>query len=564
MSVLANPRGRAGARPLLERVSPALVMAVGAGLALAVILYLGRQLDTFLYDEWNVFINRRAWDLDTLLRPHNEHLVAAPVLIFKLLFATVGPTPYWIYRVVVALLVVALGVLVYLYAVPRIGRRAALVPGLLTILVGPGGEDILWPFQIALALSVLGGIALLLLLDRGTPNAEWWAGGAILLALASSSIGIAVLAAAIVDVLAHPARARRALRLLAVPIVLYGLWYLGYHAAEFRDENVLAAPQYVADAAGGAAGALVGLSREYYVMLAVAFAVLIVWAWTRPGPPPLRLLTVVTMPVAFWLLTAIGRAQDMQPTTSRYLLPGAIFVALVACEALRDVRFSARAVPVAAVLVVFASLSHVAALRTQAHALLGNFTSHVRAEVAALALAREAGPIAPTFRPDTLRAPDIFAGPFFEAVDDLGEPVPDPAGTLSASFSGQRQSADRVFFAALGARVQTVASPVPGETSPTVVEGAPRAGGGGCLIVPGGGRAVMALPADGVAMRTSGPGRPTVGLRRWGSTFTPFDGLDPKVWGVVAIGRDRERERTPILLLVEGAAEVRVCSRAAP
>src|SRR5687767_14037061 len=116
MSVVANPRGRAGARPLLERVSPAFVMAIGAGLAFAVILYLGRQLDTFLYDEWNIFINRRAWDLDTLLRPHNEHLVAAPVLIFKLMFATVGPTPYWIYRVVIALLVVALGVLVYLYA----------------------------------------------------------------------------------------------------------------------------------------------------------------------------------------------------------------------------------------------------------------------------------------------------------------------------------------------------------------------------------------------------------------------------------------------------------------
>ena len=539
-------------------------MAIGAGLAFAVILYLGRQLDTFLYDEWNIFINRRAWDLDTLLRPHNEHLVAAPVLIFKVLFATVGATPYWIYRVVVALLVVALGVLVYLYAVPRIGRRAALVPGLLTVLVGPGGEDILWPFQIALGLSVLGGIALLLLLDRGTPKAEWWAGAAIVLALAGSSIGLAVLAAAIVDVLTHPDRGRRALRLVAIPILLYGLWYLGYHAAEFRDENVLAAPQYVADAAGGAAGALVGLSQEYYVMLAVAFAALIVWAWTRPGPPPLRLLTVVTMPVGFWLLTAIGRAQDMQPTTSRYLLPGAIFVALVACEALRGVRFSPRLAPIAVVFVVFASVTHVAALRTHAHALRENFTSDVRAEVAALSLAREAGPIQASFRPDILRAPDIFAGPYFAAVDDLGEPVPDPAGTLAAAFSGPRQSADRTFFDALRARVETTVSPALGESPPAVVEGAPRPAGGACVLVPGGGRAVMTLPAGGLSMRTSGPGRATVGLRRWGSTFTPTNGLDPKAWGVVAVGRDRERDRTPILLLVEGAADVRVCSRATP
>ena len=38
--------------------------------------------------------------------------------------STVGAAPYWVYRVVIALLVVALGVLVYLYATPRLGRRA--------------------------------------------------------------------------------------------------------------------------------------------------------------------------------------------------------------------------------------------------------------------------------------------------------------------------------------------------------------------------------------------------------------------------------------------------------
>jgi hypothetical protein len=147
-------------------------MAIAAAIAFVVIMYLGRHLTTFLYDEWNIFINRRAWDADTLLRPHNEHLVALPVLIFKLLFATVGAAPYWIYRVVIALLTIGLGVLVYAYATPRIGRRAALVPGLLTVLIGAGGQDIIWPFQIALGLSVLGAIGLLLALDRGTAKAE--------------------------------------------------------------------------------------------------------------------------------------------------------------------------------------------------------------------------------------------------------------------------------------------------------------------------------------------------------------------------------------------------------
>ena len=330
----------------------------------------------------------------------------------------------------------------------------------------------------ALGLSVLGAILLLLALDRGTPKAEWWASGAILLALASSSIGVAVLAAAVVDVLAHPDRRERAMRLLAIPVVLYGLWYVGYNAAEFRRDNLLVAAQYVVDAAGGAVGALVGLSPGYYAALAVAFVVLIGWGWMRPGPPPLRLLTVVTLPVAFWLLTAIGRAQDMQPTTSRYLLPGAIFVALVACEALRGVRFAPRAGPLALAAVVFATWSHVAALRVEANLQSNNFTNHVRAELAALSLARGAGPIAPGFRPDPIRAPNIVARPYFAAVDDLGEPVPDPAGTLKTSFNGPRESADKVFFEALRAAVRPVARPRFGEALPVVAEGAPRPGPG--------------------------------------------------------------------------------------
>ena len=563
MSVVATARGRTGARPLRERISPKLVMVVGAAIAFVVILYLGRHLTTFLYDEWLVFIHRREWSRDTLLLPHNEHLVALPLLIFKLLFETVGAAPYWPYRVVMALLVVLLGVLVYVYASPRIGPRAALVPGLLTVLVGGGGQDIVWPFQMTLVLPVIGGIVLLLLLDRGTPRAEWWASGAILLSLASSGVGLAVLAAGIVDVLAHPDRLRRAMRLLAIPGVLYGLWHASYNVAVFRRDNLLGAPQYVVDAAGGAAGALVGLSPSYYVVLASALAVLVVWAWMRPVVAPLRLLTVVTLPGAFWLLTALGRAHEMEPAGGRYLLPGAIFVALVACEALRGVRFSSRAAPVAIVFVVVASWSHVAALRTEARAQLEGYTSDVRAELAALSLARRAGPIAASFRPDPLRAPDIFAGTYFEAVDDLGEPVPDPAGTLARSFSGPRQSADRTFFAALRVRVARVASPRLGDVGPAVVEGAARSGGGVCVVVPGGGSAVLRLPPGGLAMRARGPGRAMVALRRWGPEFTPIHGLDPRVWGVVAIGRDRERERTPVLLRVGSPSDVRVCGRAA-
>ena len=536
-------------------------MAAGALVAFVVILYLGRHLTTFLYDEWNVFINRRGWDLDTFLEPHNEHLVAAPVAVFKLLFVTVGASPYWPYRVLAALLVVGLGVLVYRFAIPRIGKPAALVPGLLTVLVGAGGHDIIWPFQIALNLSVLGGIVLLLCLDRATPRAEWIAGGFVTLALASSSIGVAVLVAAVVDVLVHPDRPRRALRLLAVPVVLYGLWYAGYNATDFNSNNLLVAPQYAIDAAGGAVGALLGLSAAYYAPAALAFLALVGWGWLRAAPASPRIVTVATLPIAFWLLTGIGRAGDMQPTTSRYLLPGAIFVALVACEALRGMRFPSRAAPLAIVFVAFATWTHVVALRDIARAEFADKTSHVRVEVAALSLAREAGTVNPAFKPDATRAPDIVAGPFFEAVDDIGNPTPDPARTIATSFGDVRPSADLTFFGALAIPVVPAARPrLGGWPPPPALGGAPRRGA--CTLVVRGREAVFELPPTGLAMRTEGPGRAAVRARRWGATFLDTNGLDPKVWGVYAIGRDRDP--TPILVSIGGPASVRVCGLLAP
>ena len=536
-------------------------MAAGVLVAFVVILYLGRHLTTFLYDEWNVFINRRGWDLDTFLEPHNEHLVAAPVAIFKLLFVTVGASPYWPYRVLAALLVVGLGVLVYRFAIPRIGKRAALVPGLLTVLVGAGGHDIIWPFQIALNLSVLGGIVLLLCLDRATPRAEWIASGFVTLALASSSIGVAVLVAAVVDVLVHPDRPRRALRLLAIPVVLYGLWYLGYNATDFNSNNLLVAPQYAIDAAGGAVGALLGLSAGYYAPAALAFLALVGWGWLRAAPVSPRIVTVATLPIAFWLLTGIGRAGDMQPTTSRYLLPGAIFVALVACEALRGMRFPARAAPLAIVFVVFATWAHVVALRDIARAEFADKTSPVRAELAALSLAREAGTVNPGFRPDGTRAPDIVAGPFFQAVDDIGNPTPDPARTIATSFGNVLPAADLTFFGALAIPVVPTARPrLGGWPPPPALGGAPRRGA--CTLVVRGREAVFELPSTGLAMRTEGPGRAAVRARRWGATFLDTPGLDPKVWGVYAIGRDRDP--TPILVSIGGPASVRVCGLLAP
>jgi hypothetical protein len=546
------------ARLLRGRPAPDVVMGVVAVLAFALILYLGRHLTTFLYDEWNVVVNRQGWSIDTFLRPHNEHLVAAPVLAFKILFETVGAAPYWPYRVMIALVVVTIGVLVYVFAVPRLGRGGALVAGLMTVVVGAAGEDIIWPFQLTLDLPVLGGVALLLCLDRGTAKAEWWGAGFIVLALASSSIGLAVLAAGIVDVLLHPDRVTRALRLLAIPIVLYGLWYVNYNIAHFNRGELYTLPDYVLSAAGGALGALAGLGPAFYAPLVLVFVALIVYGWVRPALAPRRLVTAATLPLAFWVLLGIGRATGMQPTTSRYLLPGAVFAAVTIVESLNGVRFPRRAAAVAAVLVTFTGAADVIALRGHVHTQFDHFTSVVRVELAALSLAREAGPVSPLFHPDPGRSPDITTGPYFKAIDAIGEPITDPVATIAAATPAQRNDADHAFFAGLLVVPKASVAPPAVGSAPTVIAGAVRTTGS-CVVVPGGTSAVLVVPAGGLAMRMArGKAPADLTMRRWGTLFTRTFGLDPGGWAVLRYAPDRDR--TPIQIAITTPAAVRACT----
>src|SRR3954447_7983470 len=160
-----------------------------AGLLLltaAVVLYLGRAT-TFYFDEWNFVLERRAWNLDALLKPHNEHLSLVPVLIYKALFSTLGIDAYAPYRaagVVVHLIVL---VLLFVYARRRVGDVLALGVTVVLAVFGPAWPDVMWPFQMGFLGSLAAALGALLCLDRGDRRGEIGASVLLALALAASS-----------------------------------------------------------------------------------------------------------------------------------------------------------------------------------------------------------------------------------------------------------------------------------------------------------------------------------------------------------------------------------------
>ncbi len=63
--------------------------------ALPVLVWFGRDM-TFYHDEF-AFILQRDLSWDGLLVPHNEHLSATLVLLYRVLVGTVGTSSYWPY-----------------------------------------------------------------------------------------------------------------------------------------------------------------------------------------------------------------------------------------------------------------------------------------------------------------------------------------------------------------------------------------------------------------------------------------------------------------------------------
>jgi hypothetical protein len=275
----------------------------------------------------------------------------------------------------------------------------------------------------------------------------------VALGLASSSVGIPFAAAVLVETVLAPDRKRR-LWIGLAPLALYGLWSLEYgdptHTAggrtleELIRLNAPAVPGYMATAAAGATGAVIGIGVDWGRPLVLIGLALIAYRLVR-GPASPRLYALLAAGAAFWGLTALFRAQLNAPLDSRYLYLGAVLVVLIAVEMLGRVAVTPRLAAVVAVLVAAAAVANFGPLRSGS-VFLQDTSRYVQVELAALELA---GPsVDPSFVPDPVRAPDITAGKYFEAVEQYGSPAASP-DEIPTREEPERAAADDVLVKAL-------------------------------------------------------------------------------------------------------------------
>lgn len=423
----------------------------------ALLLYAGRHL-TFFFDEWDFILRRRGGSVGTYLDPHNGHLALFPVVVYKILFALVGLRHYVAYQLVlVALHLVSCGLL-YALTRRRLGRWLALVPVVLLLFMGSAFQDLLWPFQIGFLASVAGGLLALLSIEVGTRRADALAATALIWSLTGSAVGVPFLVAAAVMLLCQRSRPSR-LWVVVLPAVLFAIWYVGWGGGEqVTSDSVLGAPQYVADAAAGAAAGIAGLSSSWGPVLAGAFAVLCGLALARRQPVRPLLIAATVGVLCFWSLSAIARADYADPAASRYLYIGAAFIMLIAAES-----FAGRAprpgwALVGAVVLAGCLLANINLLRSGERGLRGADTA-VRAGLAAVQIA--APVVSSSFQPEPANAPQITAGPYLAAERALGSPALTPA-QLEAGAPSVAAHADHVLEEA----ERLAPTPLTGPTSP--------------------------------------------------------------------------------------------------
>jgi hypothetical protein len=517
--VIPAPPGR---RPLpvpAATVALALLMAAAALL----LLYAGRRL-TFFYDEWNFITLRRGGSLDSYLAPHNGHLSLFPVLVYKALFATVGLRSYFPYRLVTVALHLLCAGLLYVIARRRLGPVGGLLPAGLLLFLGTAWQDLLWPFQIGYFGSIAGGLGALAVLDADPLERVWPAAALLTWSVSSSGVGIPYLVAAAALLLVRRAPWRH-LWVIAVPVVVYIAWYIGWGGGDQTSRSaILGAPQYIANAAAGAVAGIAGLDPTAWgPPLAVAAVVMVALAWRRRGTAVITPMFAAALlgAVVFWGLTAIVRAGPAEPAASRYIYVGGVFVLLLGVEAARGIRWTTGWLPLAAVAVIGVFVANINVLRDGEGGLRASDDS-VRASLAAVQIA---APIVPaSFEPDPTNAPQLTAGDYLRAERDLGSPAPS-ISQLAASPESFRARSDIVLAHAESLRPGSQSGLSPALIRNDALYGAVAVRQGACeRILPRGALASLdvTLPSGtAISIRAQPGARASVYVRRFASAFAP-------------------------------------------
>ncbi len=327
-----------------------LVALAGAmGAAALLLLWEGRGLTLFV-DEWFFgYLARQDWAISSLLEPDNGHLAVVPILITKTSLSLFGGDTALPLRLVAVATHLAVASMLFTLLRRSLGALGALLPAILFLFLGSAADVLVGSHALPIELSVATGLGAWLALRPGRTAWDILAAALLVVGIASNGFALPFIAGAAATIWLDRSSGWRRQWIVAVPLVLYGLWRLTEGSSDQSDfalANVAGLPAFAFDSLAAELAALTGLfaeagGSENVFQLgpgqALAGASLVALGAAAVGwgyRPPRAAIPALLALLALWATTGMVASPARQPEVARYIYSGVVLLLLLAGEAI--------------------------------------------------------------------------------------------------------------------------------------------------------------------------------------------------------------------------------------
>lgn len=483
----------------------------GAAIALAalcVIAFRAQRGLWFIADEWDVLAH---YVDGHYFQAYNGHLSVVPVLIYQALAHSVGIGSYRPYGTIGIIVFAAIPITFALTHRRRVDERLVWVA---TVAIGWSWAvqmNLMYGFLINFDIPVVMLVFIWWAIRRDELSWDLWAIGALVVALASSSVGIIVAFAVLTELVLRRAAPTRIVR-FAIPVAIWLAWW----AFEREATTSATLSAYLSYAWDMTVAILAGFTWGWApgaIPVAAGITAIVMIAYRRWHTLDAHVVATFATLVVFIALTTYSRAGQRwlnAPDSSRYVFLGdfLLIAALVWCVRDRPIRATAVAMAiVAAILGALPLVGHIGTYRDYV------LTYQARTRPF-LTEAETAGRFADPNRNLPLNLIPVTNGDYLHLVERVGSPILGMSQrTLGSPLARHRADALLVADEHVMLRDTTLdarACPAPPESIPPT--GAEVRGGDRTLIISDAVHPVtirlrrLASPGDGIAIGVVPPG----------------------------------------------------------